>query len=123
MPILPYTSLVKTVASGPISTQGPWRALLGMLSASERHVHRPGPCDTFRLGYGGIMFSARVGLGFVLVSGAAVAQQYVISTVAGGAPPPTPIAAVSASFAPVGLTLDGSGNVYVSGNNSVFQLD
>jgi hypothetical protein len=44
------------------------------------------------------MVPARVALGFLLMSGAAVAQQYMISTVAGGAPPPTPIAALNAGI-------------------------
>jgi trimeric autotransporter adhesin len=69
------------------------------------------------------MFSARIGLGFVLMSGAAVAQQYVISTVAGGAPPPTPIAAVNASFAaPWGVATDASGGVYFTSINCVFRI-
>ena len=42
-------------------------------------------------------------------------QQYVISTGAGGAPPPTPVAALSASFStPGGVVVDTAGNVYFS---------
>jgi uncharacterized protein (TIGR03437 family) len=42
-------------------------------------------------------------------------QQYVISTVAGGAPPPTPVAALSASFSTAGgVAVDTAGNVYFS---------
>jgi len=70
------------------------------------------------------MSVARAALAFVFVSTAAVAQQYVISTVAGGAPPPTPNAAVSASLVgPYGVAADGSGNIYFSSNHSVFRID
>lgn len=43
------------------------------------------------------MFSVRIA-SLLLVGGAGLAQQYTISTVAGGAPPPTPLAAVNASI-------------------------
>jgi uncharacterized protein (TIGR03437 family) len=62
---------------------------------------------------------------FLLLAGGtlALAQQYTISTVAGGAPPATPAAATSVS---VGQTrrvaTDGSGNVYFSALNSVFKV-
>jgi trimeric autotransporter adhesin len=62
---------------------------------------------------------------FLLLSSAAVlaAQQYTISTFAGGAPPPTPIAAVSESIAPyLGLSAE-DGNVYFSAANCVFKID
>src|SRR5271165_7547426 len=53
-----------------------------------------------------------------------VAQPYVITTVAGGAPPPSPIAAVSASLPlPSGVTADSVGNVYLSSDNCVFRVD
>src|SRR5213594_2755804 len=70
-------------------------------------------------------FRALAGLGVLLASGtAAWAQQYVISTFAGGAPPPTPIAAVNA---PIGRTnavaTDASGNVYFISDNCVFRLE
>ena len=59
------------------------------------------------------------------------APQYEISTTAGGAPPPTPVLAVSASFGPTGQTdlenmaiaADGGGNVYFTNLNCVFKLD
>ncbi len=52
------------------------------------------------------------------------AQQYVISTYAGGAPPPTPIAGVSASIGiPTGVATDPAGNVYFSSLNCVLKLD
>ena len=60
------------------------------------------------------MFPARVALCFPLMSGAAVAQQYVISTVAGGAPPPTPVTGTSASIgSPQGIAVDGAESVHV----------
>jgi uncharacterized protein (TIGR03437 family) len=52
------------------------------------------------------------------------AQQYTISTYAGGAPPPTPIAGVQASIGlPSGVAADGAGNAYFSALNCVFKLD
>jgi sugar lactone lactonase YvrE len=51
------------------------------------------------------------------------AQQFVISTYAGGAPPPTPMVGVQASILPSVVVADSSGNLYFSGFNSVFQLD
>ena len=51
------------------------------------------------------------------------AQQYTISTVAGGAPPPTPMAAISASIGhPHNAVADSAGNVYFSSGNNVFKL-
>jgi uncharacterized protein (TIGR03437 family) len=61
-----------------------------------------------------------------LLAGAsiALAQQYSISTVAGGAPPATPAAAVSVSIGQPGrVALDASGNLYFSGSNCVFKID
>ena len=53
------------------------------------------------------------------------AQQYVITTVAGGAAPPTPMPAVSASVGNVqGVATDGAGSVYFSSSlNCVFKVD
>ncbi len=61
---------------------------------------------------------------FLLMAGAsAFAQQYTISTVAGGAPPPTPVAALSTSIGqPRKVLLSGS-NAYFSSGNSVFKID
>ena len=51
------------------------------------------------------------------------AQQYTISTVAGGAPPPTPITATSASIGhPHNAVADSAGNVYFSSGNCVYKL-
>src|ERR1017187_4986606 len=53
----------------------------------------------------------------------AFAQQYTISTVAGGAPPATPVTALNASIGqPRKLAVSGS-NVYFSSGNSVFKID
>jgi trimeric autotransporter adhesin len=53
----------------------------------------------------------------------AFAQQYTISTAAGGAPPATPSTALSTSIGqPRKLALSGS-NVYFSSGNSVFKID
>ncbi len=54
----------------------------------------------------------------------AFAQQYTISTVAGGAPPPTPAAAASTSVgSPQRVAVDSAGNLYFSGGNTVFKMD
>src|SRR5437899_344663 len=66
-------------------------------------------------------FSAVVGL--LLASGASWAQQYVISTIAGGAPPPTPTAALTASINPGSVATDNAGNVYFPSSYCVFKLD
>ncbi|MGD0778292.1 MAG: hypothetical protein ABSC05_36380 [Candidatus Solibacter sp.] len=59
----------------------------------------------------------------LLLAGTAFAQQYTISTAAGGAPPATPVAALSTSIGqPRKLLLSGS-NVYFSSGNSVFKID
>ncbi len=73
------------------------------------------------------MFRAAVcrvlGLG-VLLAGAAAAQRYVISTVAGGAPPPTPARGLDLSIGyAAGVTTDAAGNAYFIGGNCVFKLD
>src|SRR5437016_2099157 len=70
-------------------------------------------------------FRALAGLGLLLVSGtAAWAQQYVISTIAGGAPPPTPIAAVNASIGlTYGVATDAAGNLYFTSDNCIFRLE
>src|SRR5207253_4975719 len=60
----------------------------------------------------------------LLASGSvAFAQQYTISTVAGGAPPATPASAVNTSIGqPHKVAVSGS-NLYFSSGNSVFKLD
>jgi sugar lactone lactonase YvrE len=52
------------------------------------------------------------------------AQQFTIATFAGGAPPATPVPAVGTSIGtPRRVALDGAGNLYFSGLNSVFKID
>jgi trimeric autotransporter adhesin len=52
------------------------------------------------------------------------AQQYVISTVAGGAPPPVPVAANQASVGdPPRVAVDGAGNIYFGGSHCLFRVD
>ncbi|MBZ5579046.1 MAG: SMP-30/gluconolactonase/LRE family protein [Acidobacteriia bacterium] len=53
----------------------------------------------------------------------ALAQQYTISTVAGGAPPATPAGATSTSIGPPQrVTTDAAGNLYFTSLNSVFKV-
>ncbi len=61
---------------------------------------------------------------FFTFSLVASAQQYVISTVAGGAPPATPVAANQASVGdPPRVAVDSAGNLYFGGSHSVFKVD
>src|SRR5260370_15414260 len=61
---------------------------------------------------------------FLLFCGSVCAQQYVISTIAGGAPPPTPASAPAASIGdPTRLATDAAGNVYFGSLHSVFKVD
>ncbi len=63
-------------------------------------------------------------LGPLLVAFPSFAQQYIISTFAGGAPPPSPAVAVKTAIGnPYGIATDASGNVYFTGLNCVFKLD
>jgi uncharacterized protein (TIGR03437 family) len=63
-------------------------------------------------------------IALIAASPVALAQQYSIATVAGGAPPPTPAAAASTSIGqPNRVMVDGSGNVYFSSLNCVFKMD
>lgn len=52
------------------------------------------------------------------------AQQFVVSTVAGGAPPVTPAPAVSSSIGdPARVATDSSGNFYFAGLHTIFKVD
>jgi hypothetical protein len=60
----------------------------------------------------------------LIVSIPALAQPYTISTIAGGAPPPTPSPAITAAIgSPLGIAVDASGNVYFTGHNVVLEVD
>jgi uncharacterized protein (TIGR03437 family) len=66
----------------------------------------------------------RVALLAAVAFSTAVAQVYVISTVAGGVPPSTPSEAIDASVGTTtGIALDSSGNVYFAATNCVFKID
>ncbi len=55
---------------------------------------------------------------------ATISNQYVISTIAGGAPPPTPTGGTSASIGgPARVATNASGNIYFTSLNSVFKVD
>ena len=59
----------------------------------------------------------------LLAASAAPAQQYVISTLAGGVPPANAASATGVSIGqPNRVAVDGAGNVYFSSLNSVFKL-
>src|SRR6185295_16656166 len=61
---------------------------------------------------------------FLLSANFAVAQQYTISTLAGGSPPPTPAVAVSASIGdPPRVAVDATGNIYFASVYSIFRID
>jgi uncharacterized protein (TIGR03437 family) len=62
--------------------------------------------------------------GLFLIVGALPGQQYVISTIAGGGPPPNPINALSLRVgAPQGVATDSAGNLYFTSLNCVFKVD
>jgi trimeric autotransporter adhesin len=61
---------------------------------------------------------------FCASAGLAIAQQYTVTTVAGGAPPFTPVAALNISIGlPTRAATDASGNLYFTSLNCVFRLD
>jgi sugar lactone lactonase YvrE len=60
----------------------------------------------------------------LVLTGALWPQQYVISTVAGGVPPPTPATGTNASMGPTsGVTVDATGNLFFTASQCVFKLD
>ena len=70
----------------------------------------------------------RVALGFLLVATAIFApaqgQQYMVSTFAGGAPPPTPTLSINKAIGNASsLATDDAGNLYFVSFNCVFRLD
>jgi uncharacterized protein (TIGR03437 family) len=63
--------------------------------------------------------------GTLLLAGGSLvwAQQYTLTTVAGGAPPATPVAAGNISIGqPSRVMVDSQGNVYFSSSNAVFKI-
>ncbi len=65
-----------------------------------------------------------VASGFLLVAGALLGQQYVISTIAGGGPLPSPVNALSLPVGiPQGVATDKAGNFYFTSLNCVFKVD
>jgi trimeric autotransporter adhesin len=63
------------------------------------------------------------GLGLLASAGVTFAQQYTISTVAGGVPPATPVAAAGISVGqPQRVTVDSAGNLYFTSLNCVFEV-
>ena len=64
------------------------------------------------------------GCALLALAGSSFAQQYTISTIAGGAPPATPAPATSVSIGrPQRVAVDRAGNVYFTSLNCVFKLD
>jgi trimeric autotransporter adhesin len=62
--------------------------------------------------------------GLLASAASSYAQQYIVSTIAGGAPPATPVAATSISIGqPNRVTVDSSGNVYFTSLNCVFEVN
>src|SRR3954453_12887138 len=62
--------------------------------------------------------------GLLLFGSGAWAQPFVISTIAGGAPPPTPVAAVKASVGdPARVAVDAAGSVSLSPLHSIVKID
>ena len=70
------------------------------------------------------MIRALVFLCILFISRISSGQQYVISTIAGGVPPSTPVPAASASIGdPPRVAVDSSGNIYFAGVHCVFKVD
>jgi len=71
-----------------------------------------------------ILYVLTVGIGLWLAFASALfAQPYVISTVAGGSPLPTPVSALNAPLSYVGgIAADAAGNLYFSSSNCVFKV-
>ncbi len=62
--------------------------------------------------------------GFLLVATALSGQQYIISTIAGGGPLPSPVNALSLPVGtPQGVATDKAGNFYFTSLNCVFKVD
>jgi trimeric autotransporter adhesin len=72
-----------------------------------------------------VVFSrSSIAAALALVASSVAQAQDVIKAYAGGAPPPTPVAGVSASIgAPSGVATDAAGNIYFASDQCVFKLD
>ncbi len=78
------------------------------ISPAEGSLHRAPAISSILFAFAGLSF----------------AQQYTISTIAGGAPPSTPVAATSISIGhPQRVTVDAAGNFYFTSLNCVFKVD
>lgn len=64
----------------------------------------------------------RISAPLILVSSICLAQSYTISTVAGGAPLATPVAATGAPITPGGVAADSS-YTYFTSDNCIFRVD
>ncbi len=65
----------------------------------------------------------RIGAALFVAAGTALGQQYVISTVAGGVPAPTPVLGRAASVQPFTVAVDDSGSTYFTSGQCVYKLD
>jgi len=71
-----------------------------------------------------MILKIRLTLGLLFLAVAAHAQQYTISTFAGGTITPTPATASNSSIgSPVGVAVDAAGNVFFASFDAVFKID
>src|SRR5581483_8134403 len=92
------------------------REALGTRGRRMRVFHL---CETI-----GLMNRLPLAWAVLLIAGQAGAQQYSITTVAGGVPPVTPQPALEASIGdPARVATDSAGNVYFASLHSVFKVD
>jgi sugar lactone lactonase YvrE len=65
-----------------------------------------------------------IGVALMLAGAPIACAQYVISTIAGGAPLPSPISAMNTPFAPTttAIAVDSTGNLYLAADNCIFQI-
>jgi sugar lactone lactonase YvrE len=71
-----------------------------------------------------IMISTALAVVLLLCAFSASAQQYVVSTIAGGGLPPTPAPAINSAVGRVqSIAADNAGNVYFANFNCIFKID
>jgi uncharacterized protein (TIGR03437 family) len=88
------------------------------------HAFRPDPLYMPSPEREFLMKTIRRTLGLLILSVASIqAQQYVISTYAGGAPPRSPVSGLNIVITPLSMAADTQGNVYFVSANCVFKLD